>query len=130
MEIKDFVSESLTHIMEGVKDAQSKSPGIINPIVPLRDSAQREHVTINQSILQSVEFDIAVTVSNEGTQKGGISVFAGVCGIGGSIGGQKQSGYSDTVVSRLKFTVPVVLPQSQQQEPRPHNTYKQAEMGI
>jgi hypothetical protein len=126
MEIKDFVSQSLMQIMEGVKDAQSKSPGIINPIVPLSDSEQKQHVTINQSILQSVEFDIAVTVFTEGTQKGGIAVFAGF----GGLGGQKQSGYSDTVVSRLKFTVPVVFPQSQPKEPKLHGTHGQARMNI
>ena len=112
MELKDFVAETLRQIIDGVKVAQEYGIGqgaTVNPnnifyradqgVVVLQD---RE----TGAIAKEIEFDVAVTVI-EGTQtKGGIGVFVGPIGIGS----QGQSNVSNQSISRIKFSVPVVLP--------------------
>jgi len=96
MNLQEFVTESLKQIMAGVADAQkdSTSTGRINPpsgpFVPVKE----------------IEFDVAVTVSQEQGAKGGIGIFVGAVGIGAQ--GKAQS--ANTSVSRIKFSVPVQLP--------------------
>ena len=53
-----------------------------------------------------IEFDVAVTVTGGSEKKGGIGVFSGVFGVGG----QASSNAASSSVSRIKFSVPVILP--------------------
>jgi hypothetical protein len=58
-----------------------------------------------------VDFDIALTVedSSKTTGGGGLKV----AGIGANINGESSS--KDTKVSRIQFSIPVLLPESQKQ---------------
>lgn len=103
MELKEFISSSLTQIMEAVQEAQvnwgqSSGKGAINPAW---DSTERlrDHT-------QNVEFDIAVTTEQTKSGKGeaGIKVFSASVGAKGEV----ASGHSS--VSRIKFAVPIVAP--------------------
>ncbi len=111
MKLQEFVSETLKEIIKGVKEAQeyaATQDAKINPSAEYRgdrklqilvDSATHEH-------LQNVEFDVAVT-STEGTAKeGGAGVFVAAIGIGA----KRTSDTSSSSISRIKFTVPVLLP--------------------
>lgn len=96
MDLQEFVTESLKQIMTGVSNAQ-KDPantGVINAILP---------GTGLYTPVQQIEFDVAVTVSQEKGTKGGIGIFVGAVGVGTQ--GQSQS--SNISVSRIKFSVPV-----------------------
>ena len=106
MNLKDFVAESLKQIVAGVSEAQEAiGKGIINPILDTSDrgvAPAKPTVSINGyelGVLETVEFDVAVTVAKEGANKAGIAVFAGWFGAGG----QRESTKSDIVASRLKF---------------------------
>lgn len=55
--------------------------------------------------IQTIEFDIAFTVEKEKATKGGIGVLGAVM----NLGAQGQSSASDTVFSRIKFSVPVIF---------------------
>ena len=94
MNLQEFVSESLKQIMTGITNAQTDpaNTGTINPIP--RDG---------YAATQNIEFDVAVTVSQEKGTKGGIGIFVGAVGVGT----QGQSESSNISVSRIKFSVPV-----------------------
>ena len=107
MELKDFVRESLEQIIEAVSEVQAKAPhgARINPRSIMGNPPvlrESEH----GSLIQQIDFDVAVT-AQEGTQtKGGIAVFAGWIGAGS----HGQSTSTSQQVSRIKFCVPVLLP--------------------
>jgi hypothetical protein len=84
----------------GVKDAQEpikKLNGLVNPEYTGNERDFTPH---------KIEFDIAVTIENGKETKGGLGIF--IAGIG--LGAQGSSDSSNTVVSRIKFTIPVHLP--------------------
>jgi hypothetical protein len=98
MKLQDFVAETLKELIDGVKTAQSHA--ISNGA---RVNPHGLHFKENQ---QHVEFDVAVTTT-EGTQtKGGIGVFVGPVGLGS----QGQSDNTNSSVSRIRFSIKVVLP--------------------
>ena len=107
MKLKDFVAETLKEIIDGVIEAQkhySANGGVINSgdIEGPKVGTDR-HTGVP---LQSVEFDVAVTTT-EGTEtKGGIGVFVGPIGLGS----QGKSDSANSSVSRIKFSIPVILP--------------------
>src|SRR5687767_5119506 len=107
MELKEFVSEALTAILEGVAEAQKGEHGrLVGPTFRFAMGHQTDHRGVyvhgsdNHTI---VEFDVAVTSARtgEGTAKVGIKVL--------EIGGGKQR--SEETASRIKFSVPIKLPQ-------------------
>jgi len=96
MDIKTFVSESLTQIIQGVEEAQSKhKSSVINPSF---GSDTPEDKTV-------IKFDIAVTLESGTETKGGIVVFGGAM----SFGAQGKSDKSDVAVNRIEFSVPVAF---------------------
>jgi hypothetical protein len=112
MNLKEFVSGVLTQIIEGVQEAQAgRTPesGQVNPGLSTTQGilqARGHMVSRRGELVQDVEFDVALT-TNEGTQtKGGIGVFVGAVGLGS----QGQSDQSHSSVSRVKFSVPLTLP--------------------
>jgi len=111
MELKEFISETLIQVIDGVKIAQqySKDNGAL--IAPNGDSylvdslGKTIKVSFNYDV-QNVEFDVAITTSESSGGKGGAGVF--VAGI--SLGAQVKTETVDQTLSHLKFTVPVCLP--------------------
>ena len=97
--------------MKGVADASSvaKDHGaVINPIsydqqsgMTLWDQHKQRH-----QYLQHVEFDVAVTVkgSTSGSAGGKIAVMSFV-----NVGGQSEKILRNSSVSRVKFTLPILL---------------------
>ncbi|EIQ1514463.1 hypothetical protein LUR59_004661 [Vibrio parahaemolyticus] len=115
MELKEFITEALTQIVEGVHEAQVKvdaSGAEINPIVRggIDYVAQNGGglATANGNYAQLVEFDVAVTVTEGQGTKGGIGIVAGAINLGST----GQSNSENSSVSNLKFKVPVALPQA------------------
>jgi hypothetical protein len=112
MELNDFVSQTLTQIVEGVKDAQVKlsDSGVeINPHLNSSHSEMGKQGmlwTSSATAAQIVKFDVALTVTEGTGTKGGIGVFAGAVNLGSS--GQSQS--ENSSVSRIQFSVPMTLP--------------------
>jgi hypothetical protein len=118
MNLQEFVTQALTQIAHGIRDADTellKAGAIVNPrhvqgagmdksnvygyIAPKKDYQRAVH---------SVEFDVAVTAAEGKETKGGIGIVVGVIGLGS----QGRSEESSTSVSRIKFRVPVALPNS------------------
>ena len=115
MELRDFVTESLVQIQEGVQEAihrimrsPSQNAGKINPLWTDRtgSSSWRDYV-------QKVEFDVAVTVTDKQGREGkaGIKVFEVA-----ELGGGSSKSTEQSSVSRIKFTIPIV-PAAQPSDP-------------
>ena len=113
MELKDFVSQTLAQIIEGVKDAAAIAEPMgaqVNPYInsPPAELERQGMLYTEGNAAQVVKFDVAVTVTEGTGTKGAIGVFAGVVSLGSA--GQSQS--ENTSVSRIQFSVPVVLPRA------------------
>jgi hypothetical protein len=118
MNLKDFVAGSLTQIIEGIRKAQEEAAETGAWISPAGSSIPRgTSITVintpaGDSYLQQVQFDVAVTVSDEQSAGagGGLRVF------GAKIGAEGEVNYKNAAVSRVQFTVPVVWPGQTQPE--------------
>lgn len=111
MELKEFVAETIKQLIDGVLAAQEygrKNRARVNPMhLPVRDAHGGVHsLTFRSDIAHPVEFDVAVSTA-EGTQtKGGVGIVVGPI----ALGSQGQSKKGNESVTRIKFTIPVVLP--------------------
>jgi len=116
MELKDFVSESLKQIIKGIKSAQdfAQKEGRGAKIGPrgiavlARDSqGQRPpHESKPRLPLERVEFDVAVTASETPDKSGGVGTRLRVVDVGAQAGKTTEN----IKVSRIRFSVPIVLP--------------------
>lgn len=109
--LEDFVFEVLRQIINGIKKSQAhaKSNGaLINSRTIYRTTKGDLKLDIsNHGInVEEIEFDVAVTVSSQGNLKGGMGLFIPAVGIGYQA--NKETGNS--IVSRIKFKVPVAFP--------------------
>lgn len=111
MQLKEFVSQALVDILEGVSDAQRKvkMPGAqVNPYIG-NGSAELTKLGIAWAggrAAHLVQFDLAITASEGTGTKGGIGVLAGVVNLGSS----GQSNSENVTASRIQFAVPITLP--------------------
>jgi hypothetical protein len=111
MELRDFVSETLVQIAEGVSSAQERSKELgayVNPQLTgsTTDAVQHGFLKSQFGAAQIVGFDVALTVTEGKGTKGGIGIIAGAITLGSS--GQSTS--ENSSVSRVKFSVPLILP--------------------
>jgi hypothetical protein len=100
MNLKEFVSSSITQIIEGVADAIERSKNreraFVNPVDPIEDHTDATELS----------FNVAVTVTDR-TEAGGK---AGITVVGFKLGGGVDIAFENQSISRLAFKVPVALP--------------------
>lgn len=113
MDLKTFVSETLTQIVEGVTDAKMRlekqgSTARINPVLRTRAEG-------HPSEARPVEFDLALTVTQAADESSAtrgegrasiISVFQAK--VGADL--ESKSGHRSEEVSRVKFSVMLAQP--------------------
>src|SRR2546426_6763300 len=121
MELAEFVETALTQVIEGVARAQRATrrrgkhvseADMVNPkIMYSADSAPKGkyYAAQDRNLVHFVQFDVAVTAESTAGVSGGGKIR--VLGLG--IGGEGSSASSDTLVSRVKFEIPVTLPTSE-----------------
>ena len=116
IQLQDFVKETIVQIVNGVKAAQEARRGTkarVNPrgltYPTTADNKQGRRWDFGTAqYAEDIEFDVAVAAA-EGTEtKGGVGVVAAIF----ALGAQGKSDASSSTVSRIKFTVPVFLPES------------------
>ncbi|MCI5145467.1 MAG: hypothetical protein D3923_08020 [Candidatus Electrothrix sp. AR3] len=116
MNLKEFVTESIVEIIDGIVEAQEKVSKKDAKIIPkmyrLFTESQKGGTNLalgwdeEKNLVHTIEFDVAVT-ANDGTEtKGGVGVVAGIF----ALGSQGKSEESSQSISRLKFRVPVSFP--------------------
>jgi len=110
MELKEFVSQSLLQIFEGVQKAQKKLESENGQIVPGHPYPVKDNSPIvassNSQPIILVDFDVSVTAIEEEKTKGIFSIV--IAPFGGGV--QSSSETSNNKFSHLKFSVPVLLP--------------------
>ncbi|MFN3019312.1 hypothetical protein ACK1CN_25570 [Vibrio coralliilyticus] len=112
MQLNEFVSETLKQVIDGVASAQeygrSKNANI-NPSSARMDSKASGYSFCLQTgiPLQDVEFDVAVTVSESNMATDGDKSVGAI-----SVSAASSSTSQNSSVSRIKFKVPILLPNS------------------
>ena len=118
MELKEFVSESLKQIIDGVIDPQTYAKSKGASIIPtgIKYPASNNNIpfivgmrgSVNKPV-QVMEFDVAVTVTQTGEAKAGLGIFSGVLGVGA----QAILEDGNVIANRIKFAVPFLFPDQQ-----------------
>ncbi|MFH1081649.1 MAG: hypothetical protein V1766_15545 [Pseudomonadota bacterium] len=108
MELKEFVKVTLEQIVEGAALAQQSikaKSGIVNPS---NMSFQKDGAWNNYShaMPQEVVFDVGLTSLDKSGSTEGIGVFLGSI----SLGKKNDLGAEQVAVTKVRFTVPLVLP--------------------
>jgi hypothetical protein len=111
VKLEDFITETLTQIIKGVKNANlvaEENGAVINPENAFRSN--NGDILIDNSysfkVVQEINFDIAITAAEKSDTKGGVGVFVSIIGIGA----QLKDSMENSTMSRIKFSVPVKLP--------------------
>ena len=117
MDLRNFIKETLVQIAQGIDEASQALGGtsaIVNPrnVVGAHgtnDAKVYGYVAKDKNMrqaVQSINFDVAISVA-EGTEtKGGIGLMVGAV----ALGSQGKSDASNTSQSRIQFNIPMVLP--------------------
>jgi hypothetical protein len=101
MELKDYISETIKQIVQGVKTAQLfavENGAVINGSRFRVSSSSNTNSLVlmdngDGSIVQIIEFDIAIPTQESENSKGGVGIFVGTIGAGlhGNTGFQNTS---------------------------------------
>ena len=91
MELNEFVRRTLEDVMKGVADAAKSMQG---------------GKVVKTATVQFVEFDVAVTVTEQSNTEG----HAGISVLKLGFGGAKASESSNQSATRIKFSIPVRFP--------------------
>ena len=117
MELKEFIKQSIIQITEAIiesGDALNEKGAVINPgKVQVNSESSQAYGRISTKIehgskvVQKLDFDVAVTVSDEQTAEAGakISVMSLKLGAEGGVN------YTNKSESRIKFSVPIIYPE-------------------
>lgn len=113
MELKEFIKETLTQIIEGVSEARSsasKTGAIISPTGisnsnGIGDYIKPDPYKDNRQV-HAVSFEVGLTSEDNNQRKGGIGVILGAF----SVGGVGKNEENIRAVTNVKFTVPIVYP--------------------
>lgn len=108
MNLQEFIKTALIEIVSGVSEARTeieKQGAAVGSMRTYGDTSKLIFDALERQI-HLVEFDIALADASATDTKGGIGVFLGSVGLGsqGASHGESSSN------SRIKFSVPLVLP--------------------
>ena len=115
MELKEFIKESLSQIIDAVKETQEKYKDTNVLVCP--DDVQGEdnnlyidNENFNQyynryTRVQNIEMDIAISVTEKEGNKSGIGIAKII-----NAGISSENAQQNESISKIKFSIPVVLP--------------------
>ena len=109
MNLAEFVEETLSEILAGIRAAQKKEGGgAIGAAGVVTGSPNQPHPTLllpgfDGVVFTAVEFDVSVLAETSGGGKGALKVWS----VGSIEGGGKRS---DQQTSRVRFAVHVKIP--------------------
>ena len=110
MDLKEFTKQTLVQIVEGAKEANTElehinsfipytNIGTANPVYAIDD----ENI---ERLIVNVDFDVAITATESEGANGGASLkVASLMTLGGGV----QSKTENQTISRIKYTLPLVL---------------------
>lgn len=113
MNLQEFLKEALVQISKGIEEAQkelAETGGRVNPALSTGQGILQqkgELVTRQGKLVYNVEFDVAVTVSDESGSKAGAGIFVAALGAGA----QRTDSYTASKMSRIQFKIPITYPE-------------------
>jgi hypothetical protein len=115
MNLEEFISQSLSQIAKGIEKANdelSESQALVCPqgVTGIKSESKYGTLKVDQDTylkVNEISFDVAVTVTS-GSESGGN---LGISVSGFSIGAKGKENQADSSQSRIKFSIPMVLPQ-------------------
>jgi len=112
MQLRDFITETLVQIVDGVITAQENVKGknaYISPgnIISDNKLLKATFTRGRSPIVQNIEFDVAITATESDETKGGVGVVAAIVNAGVQHTVDTKSGS----ISHIKFSIPIVLPE-------------------
>ena len=105
MELKTFVSETISQIVEGVVEAQERTKNT-GAIINSSHGAVVNYAKGINNAPQNMDFDVTVSVESSSSTGGKGKIQIAMFGAEGG----KTSDNKDASVSRIKFSVPVCWP--------------------
>lgn len=115
MELKEFIKTALADIVSAVRETQEEVKEYAT-IAPLMSRGEKESSVLMKdgvAHVSNIDFDVAVTAeTKENTENGlkaGIKV-AGILNFG--VGSKGDATESSQSISRIRFSIPVLLPRS------------------
>ena len=114
MELKEYITESLVQISEGINEAMKRLKGmgvIINPNASFYSEGQfwigknQHHGPVKRRV-QIVEMNIATTITEATEGQGGAKINVGLLSLGGGV---KDNG-SEQSTNSIKFSIPICFP--------------------
>lgn len=111
MELKEFIKTAITDITDAVSELQAglDNGAIVNPSLP-NPVANTTVIDPNNErinkLISKIDFDVALTVGDIEAKEAGGKL--GIQILSAKIGGEKQTSIEN--VSRMTFSIPVVLP--------------------
>ena len=118
MELKDFIAQTITQIMEGVKEAQKLAEeigGAVNPKGQLYLTAESAPFQDKETtrIGDFIHFDVGVEVTEGKEQSGGAKLtIPSIGGFGGDVSGKTEN----RAINRISFRLPVIYPKGNYKE--------------
>jgi hypothetical protein len=109
MELKQFISEALFQLIDGVVEAQSKVDSLGGRVIPFVRDPEKKSLyskTPDDLPVVFVDFDISVEAQEGTGTKGGVGVVTGMFNLGSS----GESKENKQLSNRIKFSIPVALP--------------------
>lgn len=116
MDLKEFVKETISAIADATIELQEQykeNQVLVNPPAAQSGTDVYQEGSANYTFrrVRDVEFDVALTIGAEtgGKGKAGLKVFSA------EIGGSVENTKSQEQVSRVKFSIPLSLPPTDQE---------------
>lgn len=112
MDLKEFTKQTLVQIVEGVKEANEEfQDGAYVPYLVPHNTKGR-YIYEDGANVVDIDFDVAITATEtEGANGGGGLKVASFLNIGGAL----ESKTENQTISRIKYTLPLVLSKNQPQ---------------
>jgi len=108
MKLRDFIADALMEVHYGVQSAIERrdKDGLVGRISPAFIESNTGQIDYTKSV-RDVEFDVAVTVADTREKSGGagLEIFSI-----GKVSAKGTAKSEESTVSRIKFSVPVILP--------------------
>lgn len=119
MNLEDFIAQSLSQIAKGIEKANVELSDSLATVSPrgIKDVQQNNRygsLKIDDETflkVHEIKFDVAVTVAEGSEARGGVGLTVGAITLGVS----GKDNHTNTSVSRIQFSVPMVLPQAEVQ---------------
>jgi hypothetical protein len=118
MELKDFIAQTISQVMEGVNEAQKlaeKVGGAVNPKGQLYLTADSAPFMDKETtrIGDFINFDVAIEVNEEKEESGGAKISVpSIGGFGGKLFRKRQN----KSMSRVNFRLPIIYPKGSYKE--------------